>query len=902
MRPTLRHRRRPRNVPDHSSRRLSPHADTGRRRPSEGAEPVTEAAVDDQRLDGYWQRSADDVLAALGSGHDGLAAEEARTRLTRFGPNTLAPRRHASALRLLLSQFQNPIIVMLVLASVVALVLGDTVDAVIILAIVALSGLLGFWREHSAANAVSALTDLVRTEAEVRRDGSVLSIPLEEVVPGDVVVLNAGDLVPGDGLILQGKDLLVDEATLTGEAYPVEKQPGVLAAATPLAARTNCLFTGTHVVSGAGEEVIVRTGARTELGGVSSRLERKPEQTAFEQGLTSFGYMLARATAVLLVVIFVVNLALSRPFAESLLFSLSLAVGITPQLMPAIVSVSLSEGARRMARERVIVKRLNAIEDFGSMDVLCTDKTGTVTEGTVRLAAGVDLDGEASPRVLELGRANARLQTGFENPIDAALLADAPAIDGSVTRLDEIPYDFRRKRLSVLVAERDGSVLITKGAVAAVLDVCTRAESGDGVVALGQVRDRIERRFADFSAQGYRVLGVASRELDGRGSVARDDEADMTFVGLLTFFDPPKPDVGERVRELAGLGVGVRVITGDNHLVAAHLAESIGLDGHRVVTGSELDGIRDDDLAQLVADAHVFAEVVPEHKERIIEALQRDGHVVGFLGDGINDAPALTAADVGISVNSAVDVAKESAAIVMLDRGLEPVVDGVRLGRQTFANTQKYACTTISANFGNTLSMAGAAVVLPFLPLLPRQILLTNFLTDIPSMTLADDSVDPEVGERPQSWDVGFVRDFMVVFGLLSSVFDAIAFVTLRVGFDAGAELFRSGWFVESVITELAVLMVLRTRRPFFRSRPGRGLMLSSVAIAAITLALPYSPLADPLGLTSLSATLLFTMLAITALYVVSAEVLKHGFYTWKSGAQAPRPAVLAVRHAARHE
>ena len=501
---------------------------------------------DASRVDGdtaaaYWHRSSGQVLRALASSPDGLSSREAAARLERIGRNRLGPRRQTGTLVLLLRQFDSPIILILVVASLLALFLGDLIDAGIILAIVLLSGLLGFWRERGAAGAVEALRDLVRTEAEVRRDGRVLSIPLEEIVPGDVVVLNAGDLVPGDALILESKDLLVDEAALTGEAYPVEKERGVAAEQTPLARRANCLFTGTHVVSGTAEALVVHTGAGTELGRISNRLKAKPARTGFEEGLRRFGFMLMRATAVFLVVIFAVNLALSRPFVDSLLFSLALAVGLTPQLLPAIVSISLSEGARRMARERVIVKRLDAIEDFGSMDVLCTDKTGTITEGSARLGAAIDLQGTKSERVLRHARLNAGLQTGFQNPIDAALLEEASAETAAVVCLDEIPYDFRRKRLSVLVAEDGRSVLITKGAVASVLAASTSAELGNGgSIAIDRVRDGIEKRVEDLSAEGYRVLAVARRDLGSTTEVSIDDEQELTLIGLLTFLDPPE--------------------------------------------------------------------------------------------------------------------------------------------------------------------------------------------------------------------------------------------------------------------------------------------------------------------------------------------------------------------------
>jgi len=848
-------------------------------------------ARDKQLLDCFWHHPTEEVLHAVGSNSSGLGSAEAEARLKQFGPNRIGRRDRTGTLRLLLKQFENPIILILIFATVLSYFLGDPIDAVIILAIILLSGLLGFARERSASNAVHALLALVRVETDVRRDGRVVSLPMEEIVPGDVVVLSAGDVMPGDSLILRSNQLLVDEAALTGEPYPVEKQPGVLDEATALSRRTNCVFSGTHIASGSAEAVVVRTGSATELGWISKGLEEKPPKTGFERGLTHFGLLLVRVTIVLLLVIFGVNLALSRPVVISLLFSLSLAIAITPQLLPAIINISLAAGARRMADAKVIVKRLDAIEDFGSIDVLCTDKTGTVTEGAVRLAHAIDVDGDESLQVLNDARLNARLQTGFQNPIDVALLAGAGEGQDSVRRLGEIPYDFIRKRLSVLVAGERGSVLIAKGAVATMLAVCDSAELPDGsAVPLAEVRDRIDDLVADLSSQGYRVLAVARRELDSVTEIHVDDETGMRLLGFLTFFDPPKAGVEQSLAALTELGISLRLITGDSRLAAAHIAQLVGLDGRRVVTGDELKRLDDDGLRVVVEEASVFAEVEPAHKEQIIGALRRAGHIVGFLGDGINDAPALRAADVGISVNSAIDVAKQSAALVMLDRGLAPIVDGVRLGRRTFANTEKYAFTTISANFGNVISMAVAAVILPFLPLLPRQILLTNFLTDIPSMTIADDRVDPERTERPQSWDITFVGAFMIVFGLVSSIFDFFTFAVLRLGFNAGATLFRSGWFVESVITELTVLLVLRTQRPFFRSRPGRGLLISSAAIAPLTLALPYTGrLADVLGLAPLPAKLVLTLLAINGIYLLVAEFAKRAFYRSRLRVRAAR-------------
>jgi Mg2+-importing ATPase len=825
----------------------------------------------------FWSLPLDRLLAATAAGPEGLSADEAARRLARDGPNTIEHEHPHRGLRLLLAQFASPIMLILVAATALAMVLGDLTDGSIILVIIAASGALGFWQEHSAGQAVDALMAQVRVEVEVRRGGRQLPVPVEDVVVGDMLVLNAGDVVPADCRVIGSQELLVDEAALTGESYPVEKWPGVLAAETPLAGRSNSLFMGTHVVSGAGQAIVARTGHATEFGAVSAQLAARRLQTGFERGITGFGLLLVRAMVVLVTAIFVVNLVLHRPLVESLLFSLALAVGLTPQLLPAIVSISLSTGARRMAAEQVIVKRLDAIEDFGAMTVLCTDKTGTITAGAVRMDAAIDLAGRPSDEVLRLARLNAGLQRGFPNPLDQAILAGAAPVDAG-TRLDEVPYDFERKRLSVLVGDHGTPLLVTKGAFDKVLEVCASAEVDGRTVPLSQAKAGLEQRFAELSGDGYRVLALASRPLAKAHLAVAADETQMTLRGLLAFLDPPKPGAAEAIRRLAGQDVSVRVVTGDNRLAAHMIASQVGLDAERLLIGTEIDRLDDTRLSDRAADTAVFAEVEPLHKERIVRALRGHQQVVGFLGDGINDAAALHAADVGISVDSAVDVAKQAAAIVLLDKSLAVVSDGVRLGRQTFANTLKYVRVTTSANFGNVLSMAIAAGFLPFLPLLPRQILLLNFLSDIPGMTIAGDRVDPEQVEQPRAWNLRSVRTFMIVFGLLSSVFDILTFLTLRLGFGASATLFRSGWFIESTITELAVMLVLRTNRPFYRSRPGRALLLSSIAIAAITIALPYSPLARPLGLSAIPAQVLAVLAGLTAGYVVANEATKRRF------------------------
>jgi Mg2+-importing ATPase len=824
----------------------------------------------------FWALDPAALLAALATSAAGLTTAETARRLARDGPNTIEAARGHRAARLLAAQFTSPIILILAAATVLSIVLGDVTDGAIILVIIVASGLLGFWQEHTAGRAVDALLARVRVEVEVLRDGREVAVPVEDLVAGDVVVLRAGDIVPADCRVLDSHSLLVDEAALTGESYPAEKAPGTVAPDAPLVARSNAVFLGTHVASGTATAVVVKVGGSTEFGALSARLAGRDVTTRFERGITAFGLLLVRAMVVLVTAVFAVNLVLDRPVVESLLFSLALAVGLTPQLLPAIVAVSLSTGARRMAAEQVIVKRLDAIEDFGAMTVLCTDKTGTLTAGVAELDGALGLDGRPDNGVLNLARLNAGLQGGFANPLDIAIMRGAPAPDPAL-RLDEVPYDFERKRLSVLLATTDGGpTLVTKGALAGLFAICSTAEIDGQPVPLVTVRDRIEQRFAELGGQGYRVLGVATRILPGRHTADAEDESDMTLRGLLAFADPPKPGAAAACAELARLGVFVRLVTGDNRFAARQIANRVGLDPGTVLTGAEIDPLDDAQLAARVSNTRVFAEVEPLHKERIVRALRMNGATVGFLGDGINDTAALHAADVGISVDTAVDVAKQSAGVVLLDKSLAVVADGVRLGRQTFANTLKYIRVTTSANFGNMLSMAAATAFLPFLPLLPRQILLLNFLSDIPGTTIAADAVDPEQLASPRAWNIGAIRRFMIIFGLVSSAFDILTFVTLRVGFGAGASLFRSGWFLESTATELAVMLVLRTSRPFWRSRPGTALLATSLAVAAVTVALPYSPLAQPLGLVGPPVGVLVALAGLTVLYVAANEITKR--------------------------
>jgi Mg2+-importing ATPase len=724
------------------------------------------------------------------------------------------------------------------------------------------------------------LLKAVEVLVEVRRDGGLTRVKAHEVVLGDVVSLDTGDLVPGDCRIIEAREVLVDEAPLTGESYPVEKDQLVLPTDTTMTGRTNCLFMGTHLVRGTAEVVIVEIGGSTEFGRAAERLEQQVPATSFEKGISAFGGLLLRVMLVLVALIFIINLLLGRPLLESFLFSLAIAVGLTPQMLPAIVSISLSLGSRLMARAKVIVKRLSAIEDLGGMDILCTDKTGTLTRGSVDLASALGVDGQQSERVLWLAVLNAKHHTGYSNPIDDAILQHHEDLASGTERLAEVPYDFTRKRLSVLIRAGESTLLVMKGAFEQVLNTCTFAETSPGQdIPLAQKASALRSEFERLSSDGYRVLGVAIKVVDPVTSLNPDVEKDMTFAGLLTFEDPPKSTAQTTIRELNSLGISLRMVTGDNRLVAQHVATSVGLQVTRLLTGREIEGFSDEQLLEEVEGIGVFAEVDPLQKERIVRAFRYRGHTVGFLGDGINDAPGLHSADVGISVDTAADVAKDSASIVLLAKDLEVLLEGVKLGRQTFANTLKYVFVTTSANFGNMASMAGASLFLPYLPLLPMQILLLNFLSDLPATTISGDSVDPEQVAKPEAWNIHSIRDFMVVFGLISSVFDFATFATLKILFDASAELFRSGWFLESLATELAVMLILRTHRPFFRSRPGSLLLGTSALTGVLSFLLVMTPLGSELGFERISASLLLALAGILGGYVLATERAKRWFY-----------------------
>ena len=850
----------------------------------------------------FWSLQPDEVLEGLSTTASGLSASEAEKRLAAEGKNRLSKGKGDSPLRIFLRQFESPVTLLLLFATVVSFLMQDTTDALIIFAIVLFSAVLSFFQEYRAGVAVEELLKVVGDKVTVERDGKEREISAEELVRGDVILLRVGDLVPADCYLLSASGLTANESALTGETFPAEKRAGALDAGTVLAKRSNCLYMGTGIKTGSGRAVVVHTAPESEFGKISASVQSKEKPTDFERGVQSFGTFLIRITVVMLAAIFLFNILMKKPLFDSFMFALALSVGLTPQLLPAIISINLAKGAKRMAEQKVIVRKLNAIENFGSMDVLCSDKTGTITRGEAALSgavtAGEGLQDEISedsalPEALAVERErlllaaylNAKLQEGYRNPLDDALTRRERPID-AYRKVAEIPYSFESRCLTVTVDTPENSlfhgdrVMITKGALEEILNRSVTALNAAGQeVPLDEMRNEIEAGYAHYAGLGYRAIGLATRTLSSEEDAATAKDGGLMFRGMLLFLDPLKDKVRETVAAIRREGVSLKIITGDNALIAANIAGQLDMDAKQILTGSEIAALSGEELKARVREAELFAEVDPGQKEAIILALKDAGAVVGYMGDGINDAPALHAADVGISVESASDIAKSAASIVLLEQDLGVLLAGIREGRKTFANTLKYIFMTTSANFGNMFSMAGISLILPFLPLLPKQILSTNVLTDMPEVQIADDVVDAEWVSRPIRWDFRMIRRFMLLFGLISSSFDYLSFYVLLRVFRADAALFRSGWFVESVVSAALVVLIIRTSKPFFRSRVGKGLCFATVLSIVAAIALPYTPLGALLGLVPLPGTLLAALGLVVVCYMLTAEIAKRWFY-----------------------
>jgi len=821
--------------------------------------------------------------SALNRANPGLSSSEAAERLDQYGPNEPAPPKPGAALMELLLLFLNPLVIILLVASLASMFLGDAPDAVIILIMVLLGVSINFVQTYRSQQAIKRLRADVTPTATVLRDGAWKEIRRREVVPGDVVRVVAGDLIPADGRILEAKDFFVQQAALTGESLPVEKSGhpnGSRASKGPDA--PDLLFMGTSVVSGTATAAILDTGRNTTFGAIADRLAARPPETEFERSMKHFGFLIMRAVFFLVLFILAVRVALHKDAFESFVFAVALAVGLTPEFLPMITSVTLARGAVRMAREHVVVKHLPAIQNFGTIDILCSDKTGTLTSGEMVLSSSVDYLAQPSDRPLMLAYLNSAFETGIRNPLEIAILKISRSDADDYVKCDEIPFDFERRRLSIVVGRKqngsiEGRMLITKGAPEGILDLCESYEHEYKQIPLDpDARHCCRKTFDDLSAQGFRVLGVAYRSVNARPAYTIQDESSLIFTGYLAFADPPTPDAAASLMTMQRDGVQLKILTGDNELVARHVCTEVGIKDPVIILGDELDRTSDPALQHLVEQATVFARVSPVQKHRIIHALKHRGHVVGYMGDGINDAPSLHAADVGISVSTAVDVAREAADIILLKPGLDVLHKGITEGRRASANVLKYLLMGTSSNFGNMFSMAGASLFLPFLPMLPTQILLNNFLYDTAQITIPSDNVDQEYVRSPRKWDMTLIRNFMIFIGPISSIYDFLTFYVLLRIFHAGQPEFHTGWFVESLATQTLVLFVIRTTKNPLKSRPSLPLATTTILIVLLGIWMPYSPLAHRLGFTPLPGPF-FTFLAGSIVtYLLLVELAKH--------------------------
>jgi Mg2+-importing ATPase len=825
----------------------------------------------------------DELLTRLETSYSGLSSQEAKKRLEIYGYNEIARKKKEIVIIEFLSHFKNPLVIILIFASLVSSFLGEIINASIIFSIILLSVILDFYQEFKAEKAAEMLKEKVAITATVLRDGIKQEVKVSEIVPGDIVYLSAGDIVPADCRVIMAKDLFVNQSALTGESFPVEKTATLVKQKdASIIEWNNYLFMGTSIVSGTAMAVVVKTGSNTEYGKIAKRLAEREPETEFERGLKNFGFFIIQTTLLLVIFVFFINAFYKRDILESLLFSVALAVGLTPELLPMIISTNLSKGAISMSKKGVIVKRLASIENFGSMDILCTDKTGTLTENRIKLVLHVNIEGENDEKVLLYSFLNSYYQTGLKSPLDEAILEYKHIDTTNYQKIDEIPFDFIRKRVSVVIEYDKQRFLITKGAPEEIIKICSYYEEKDKILDLTEeVHKKIEQKYHDLSAEGFRVLGVAYKKLKEEKNIySINDENELIFLGFVAFLDPPKETAREALQLLNKLGIELKILTGDNELVTRKICEHLGFEIKGVVLGNEIAQMHDDALSRIVEEANVFARVTPAQKDRIINALKNNGHVVGFLGDGINDAPSLKTADVGISVNNAVDVAKETADIILLQNDLRVLGEGVLEGRRTFGNTMKYIMMGISSNFGNMFSVAGASLFLPFLPMLPIQILLNNLLYDISQFTIPTDNVDPEYIEKPKRLDITFIRRFMMFFGPISSIFDFLTFFIMLFIFNATEPLFQTAWFIESLCTQTLVIFIIRTRKtPFYKSKPSKLLLLSSIGIVSLALILPFTPLGILFKFVKPPLMFFVILLALISSYLALTEIAKKWFF-----------------------
>ena len=841
----------------------------------------------------FWNISCQALQTQLGSTPDGINQLEAKRRATIFGPNSLKSKNEHSLIIMYLNHFKNPLVLILLVASGLSALTGETTSFVIIAFIILMSVTLDFFQEYRAGQAADKLKQSVSMRAKVLRDGVIKELLMEQLVPGDVVMLAAGDLIPADCRLLMAKDFFVNQAMLTGESYPVEKWVGeIILANEDISQISNAVFMGTYVVSGMARAMVCRIGADAAVGKIADCLDTKSPPTAFELGTHSFGMLIMRLTVLLVLFVFLINAFFHRPFLESFLFAIALAVGLTPELLPMVVTVTLSRGALRLAKKHVIVKQLAAIHNLGSMDILCTDKTGTLTEAKIRLERHLDAQGADSLEVLRLAYLNSYFETGLKSPLDDAILEHTEIDINGWKKIDEVPFDFERRRVSVLLERDNQRLLVVKGAPEDMLRLSARyvmtnvsvtekannrqatpLMDAPALLAINHLHDDLER-------DGFKVLGIAWKSVPfDHPHAVLTDEIELTFAGFAAFLDPPKQSAGHALKDLAASGVRVKIVTGDGELVSRHVCDQLGIDVTGLLTGAELQAMDDVTLAARLNEINLICRVNPAQKNRIILTLKSQGHTVGYLGDGINDAPALHSADVGISVDSAVDVAKEAADMILLKQDLNVVYAGVIEGRRTFANIMKYIMMGTSSNFGNMFSMAGATMFLAFLPMLPAQILLNNLLYDISELPIPMDNVDNEYLAHPKHWDTNFIRNFMWVVGPVSSIFDFLTFFIMLKVFNANEQLFHTGWFIESLATQVLVIFIIRTQGSPFKSKPSLTLVITSLLVVLVAATLPLTPVAHLLGFVEPPPLFFLILLGMLLCYLFAVEMVKRLFY-----------------------
>lgn len=834
----------------------------------------------------YWTINEEDVLKTFDTSIMGLSQTDAKDRLRKYGLNEVTKKKKRALIIDFILRFKSPLILILLVAGLISGFFRETLNAVIIFIMIMISVTMDFYQEKKAEHSAQLLKEKITVYSTVIRSGIKQKVKITEIVPGDIVLLSAGDIVPGDLRILKSKDLFINQSTLTGESFPVKKSSKNNKNKEVITDWENYLFQGTSVVSGNATGIVIKTGCNTEFGKIAKVLLINPPKTEFEKGIEDFGYLILKLTFILVACVFIINAYSGEDILDSLLFAVALAVGLTPELLPMVISINLTKGANDMNKKGVIVKKLSSIENFGSMDVLCTDKTGTLTENKIKLVRHIDINNKDDEKVLLYSYLNSYYETGIKSPLDEAVLEFKHLAVYKYSKVDEIPFDFTRKRLTVIVKRENKNILITKGAPEEVLKICTNFEEHKEVKKLtSSDLKKINALYEKLSLDGLRVLCVSEKEVQNRKSYSHKDETEMTFIGFIAFLDPPKETVKHSLKQLRDAGIELKILTGDNLLVTKHVCREINFKIKNIVSGPELSRLTDVELKEVVEQTNVFVRVNPEQKNKILNAIKSNKHVVGFLGDGINDSPSIKTADVGISVNNATDIAKDAADIILSKKSLNVLHEGVIDGRKTFGNTMKYIMMGTSSNFGNMASVAVASLFLPFLPMLPIQILLNNMLYDFSELTIPTDSVDSEYLKKPKKWDINFIKKFMLYLGPVSSMFDLLTFSIMLWIFHASASLFQTAWFIESLFTQILVIFVIRTRiTPFYKSKPSKALIISSVVILLTALIIPYTGLKDVFKFTVLPMKFYVILVFLIIAYLILSEFVKRKFYERISG------------------